>query len=141
MAEDASGLILRAHDRRACDLGGEVRVSPRDARRVVLSGAATGPEGAVDCRVVDFSEGGVGLHCRVFLPIGCELVVRVDGGAESGALSIRGVVRRAQMVGRGPEYYLGLAFSDRDAQISRGLAELVQIVGDGADPSPEAGRA
>lgn len=128
MPPQPQDLMVRAHERRECDVPASVHVGEEDARRVTLTGAATGNDGGVPCRLVDYSEGGAGVRSGVFLPVGCAVTVEVggDSGGEGEPVRLRGVVRRAQMVDRAPSYYLGIAFSE---PMGEALARLRRAAG------------
>jgi hypothetical protein len=104
-------LAVREHERFRSDIGALVAVGPAGEGAVRVARSALGRSGAVDARLVDFSRGGVGLVTRVFLPLGCPVLVRVPGiapGVCPAQIAMR--IRRAVMQDRRPSYYLGLSF-------------------------------
>ena len=130
MPPEPQELLVRAHERRGCDLAASAVVDPACGDRVALSTSAVRPEGGFDARLVDFSAGGVGLRTGLFMPVGCALVIQVRG-PKGEAISVRGTVRRVQMVGRGPEFYLGLAFASDEVEALGALSRVVQATGAG----------
>lgn len=119
-------LIVRAHTRRECDLRGSAAIDATHLGCVRLSGAATGHDGSLACRIVDVSSGGFGLRTEVFLPVGCLVRVRV------GEVEVVGEVKRVQMVGSGPEYYAGLAFASEAVGAADTLMALCDAAEDAA---------
>ncbi len=127
--EQKQDLVVRAHSRRACDVAAKAVVAGEDASRVHLTGAATGTDGTLACRLVDVSAGGVGLSSSCFLPANCTLRVSIERG-EGAAIVLEGVVKRVQMTSAEPMYYIGLAFTGTPGASLDALMELVDV---GAD--------
>lgn len=130
--EQKQELVVRAHSRRACDLAAKAVVAGEDASRVHLTGSATGTDGALACRVVDVSAGGVGLSTACFMPANCTLRVSVDCDGGS-TISVEGVVKRVQMTSAEPRYYLGLAFAGAPGASLDALMDLIDGSGDGRE--------
>lgn len=126
----SADLLVRQHERAACDLGAYVRVDTDPADQVVFSrSAAPGGRGdsEIDVRIVDVSPGGLGLRSNVFVPRGTRLVARVVPAKDelqptTDELQVR--VQRCAMIDRTPAYYLGTAFV---APNPAALARLTQM--------------
>lgn len=101
-------LVVRQHERYACELPARVRVAAENAGQVVLSRSVGDGNGCINATIVDCSTGGLGLRMPVYLPRGCRVDVQVPGAPGQPDV-FRGVVRvqRATMLERTPTYYLG----------------------------------
>lgn len=132
-------LAVRRHSRRECDLPGWVRVGDLHAAQVVFSRAVSESGGAIPARIVDCSEGGLGLHTSVYLPKGVTLVVGFRlGGADAEAereLHLR--IQRGTMVDRSPTYYLGTSAVHHPGS----EASLAALLAWASGPAPSAGEA
>jgi hypothetical protein len=107
-----SDLSVRRYERYACDLPASVSIAGAHAESVRPSRSIVAADGRLETRVVDCSQGGLGLQSRVFLPIGCRLQVRFGYAGRTIQVLVR--VQRAMMVSRHPAYYLGTALDDAD---------------------------
>ena len=143
MATPSPELSVRRHERYLCDLPAGVTVAPQSAGAVRVSRSAIGTNGRVQARVVDASEGGVGLMCPVFFPLTCRLRVIFDspaGGGQQIEATVR--IQRAVMWDRKPTYYLGGAFDGLSPEQARAVAAaLAALRAAGAVPVPEESRA
>jgi hypothetical protein len=117
MPQEQDNLAVRRHDRLRCDLDARCRIADGHEAQLALSQGVTDAEGAIELRVVDCSEGGLGLRSPVFLPKGALLSVDVPppggGGPERLRFGLR--IQRVEMVDRAPAYYLGTSLSDEAA--------------------------
>lgn len=132
-------LAVRRHNRRECDLPGWVGVGDLHAAQVVFSRAVSENGGAIAARIVDCSEGGLGLHTGVYLPRGVTVVVGFQlGEADPKAeheLHLR--IQRSTMVDRSPTYYLGTSVVHHPGS----EASLAGLLAWASRPEPAAGEA
>jgi hypothetical protein len=109
--------VVRHHSRYRCAVPATIRVDESCAGRVAIAPAATDAQGRVAAEVVDRSDGGLGLHLRVFVPLRCLLRVSVsapDGRGGVEVVELRARVQRVTMMSREPRYYVGVSFIDAD---------------------------
>jgi hypothetical protein len=126
MTTGGTDLSVRRHERVLCDLRAQVSVAPECQGAVRLSRGASTAEGSIEARVVDCSQGGLGLHTRVFLPGTCVLSVCFALPGEGGEVRTRVRVQRVTMVDRGPTYYIGTAYEDEEHRCDVALGRLIQ---------------
>lgn len=109
MPFDQNSLSVRRHDRQDCNLPARCHVADSHADQVVFSSAVAEPDGSLELRVVDCSEGGLGLRSPVFVPKGARIVVELSlsDGQRDARHEFHLRVQRAAMVDRAPAYYLG----------------------------------
>ena len=113
MKKEAEQLIVRRHSRIECDIEGQLRIAEDDAQQIVFSRSITNADGSVGVRVVDCSQGGLGLESSVYLPHGSHVIVEIDPGNIEGVqkiLTFHLRVQRGSMVARSPRYYIGTLF-------------------------------
>jgi PilZ domain len=101
-------MVVRGSKRVACDWPAQASIAPEQAGAIRFSRVVTGSAGALDVRLSDFSEGGLGLHSMVYFAPGIRLQVCIEG--EADPIPVR--VQRSLMVDRSPRYYLGTSFVD-----------------------------
>ena len=126
-----SGLIFRKSARFDLSLPARIRVAEAHAGTVRFTAAAGARQGWLPVDLVDFSAGGLGFLCGVFVPRRCVLQIEVDGreGGQSGTL-FQGIcrVQRVVMTDRRPAYLVGASFEqpsqESEAEISRVLGML-----------------
>ena len=106
MSKQIDRCSVRRNDRWDCDLAGSLRVEDAHREQVVFSRAVAESGGGVPIRIIDCSQGGLGLRASVYLPRGTRVIVgfHVPGQTEQ-ELHLR--VQRGAMVERTPGYYLG----------------------------------
>lgn len=148
MAISTSDLAVRRYERYGCDLPAQIAVAAASGQSVKLARSAAGAEGRIAARVVDCSQGGVGIQCAVFFPLTCAMRLWMTlpdaPGAKGGDLELNLRIQRTAMLDRKPTYYLGGSFDGRgggggrDAAVSRLLAWLKAS---GAPLVPEKSRA
>ena len=126
MTTAGTDLSVRRHERVLCDLKAQVSVAPECQGAVRLSRGAVTSEGSVEARVVDCSQGGLGLHTRVFLPGTCVLTVRFTLPGTGGEVRTKVRVQRVTMVDRGPTYYIGTAFEEEGERCDLALGRMIQ---------------
>jgi hypothetical protein len=126
MTTAGTDLSVRRHERVLCDLEALVSVAPECQGAVKLSRGAGRADGAIAARVVDCSQGGLGLQTRVFLPGTCVLMVRFTQPGSGGEVRARVRVQRVTMQDRAPTYYIGTAFEDEDSRCDLALGRLIQ---------------
>jgi hypothetical protein len=105
-------LLVRQHERVACNLNVCVQAAGDDASHVRLARTVGDGSGGVKATVIDCSHGGIGITSTVFFPK--RMLLRawiVDDGADT-PIVFDGIVRvqRTSMISREPRYYLGVAF-------------------------------
>ena len=138
MADQTADLSVRRHERRACDCPALLAVAPESCASVRLARSITATDGALGVRVVDFSEGGIGLRSSVFLPVSCRVQVRVALGPapEAGHIEVAARIQRVAMLDRVPSYYLGASFLDAGED---GGMDLERLSGALQAPRPNGG--
>lgn len=109
MPKEQDKLAVRRHDRRSCDLPGQLSIAEVHEPQIVFSNAVADTDGSLSLRVVDCSEGGLGLRSPVYVPRGANvtLTLVLDDSGEAVTHAVRLRVQRAVMVDRSPAYYLG----------------------------------
>ena len=106
MSKQIDCCSIRRNNRWDCDLAGSLRVEDVHREQVVFSRTVVESGGIVPVRIIDCSEGGLGLRSSVYLPRGTEVIVGFCVPGEAGhELHLR--VQRGAMVDRTPGYYLG----------------------------------
>jgi hypothetical protein len=132
-------LAVRRYNRRECDLGCWIRVGDLHSAQVVFSRAVCEGEGLIRARIVDCSEGGLGVRTGVYLPRGLSLVVGFSLPAPDGPteheLELR--VQRSSMIDPGPTYYLGTSTTARAGSAAT-MSELLAWAAALAAPPGEA---
>jgi hypothetical protein len=124
MSTPGSDLSVRRYERVLCDLRAAVAIGPASQGAVRLARGATSGDGAIAARVVDCSQGGLGLEAGVFLPQTCRLDLCLTGPAgESIRTTLR--VQRVAMSSRKPSYYIGTAFEGEDPARDSAFERLV----------------
>jgi hypothetical protein len=126
MTTGGTDLSVRRHERVLCDLKALVTIAPESQAAVRLSRAATTAQGEVEASVVDASQGGLGLHTRVFLPGTSLLIVRFTRPGATDEVRTKVRVQRVTMVDRTPTYYIGTAFEEEDRRCDLNLGRLIQ---------------
>lgn len=140
-----SGLTVRQHERREIQLPVEFVVAEEHRQQVRLSSSS----GAEDVHTfrgysVDISVGGLGISCRHFVPRACQGLVRVydpssaaarkeGGGILNIAFEHPVKVRRVQMTGNEPTYFIGLSFIDPEPDVEDRISSFLHKIG----PVPE----
>jgi hypothetical protein len=104
----------------------EARVDPHqdhaDQFRLILADAQVG------MAVIDVSEGGLALKSGIYIPRNMRLVLHVssvetDQESHAEALTIRGIIRRCEMLDHKPTYKVGIQFIDPQGRDERLLIE------------------
>lgn len=114
MSLPAQPELVRHHQRQACSVDASLRVSSEHAERVVISASVCDSHGRVPVKIVDVSDGGMGLHCGLFIPARTIFEVDVEDPCAPGAvqrLTVQLRVQRITMMSREPRYYLGAAYT------------------------------
>ena len=146
MKKEAEQLIVRRHSRIKCDIEGQLRIAEDDAQQVVFSRSVTHADGSVGVRVVDCSQGGMGLESAVYLPRRSHVSVEnnpgnIDGVQKIWTFHLR--VHRGSMLARSPRYYIGtllLAEGTSDQAIEQLMASSSQSHHPPQDASNTAGQ-
>lgn len=135
-----SGLTVRQHEREGIEVPIEFAVCPAHDSQVRFSPSSSAASaGMVRGQAVDISSGGMGLHCRQFVPRMTEGTLRVfvpvpgkvqaDGSpAQEMVFEHKVKVRRVFQLGREQMYSLGVAFVDPDLSIDRRIAALIERI-------------
>ena len=120
------GLVVRGHTRQEIALRAHVSLPPAAETIIKLSDRApTTPDG-VEAVLVDIGAGGLGFESAVFFPR--DSVVRIsisDSDGNGEVTTVRGIVRRAQMIDRTPTYSTGVQFTDLTDRIKASITQLV----------------
>lgn len=142
MASERERLAVRRHNRRECNLAAQLCVDGVHDAQVVFSNAVAETDGSVPLRIVDCSEGGLGLRSPVYVPRGAHVVVSVtlnnDGATGHHKIALR--VQRSAMVDREPAYYLGTSLVDQ-AAATPAVSALLAAIGTGSDARDGSGAA
>jgi len=124
-----SGLIFRKNTRFDLSLPARIRISEAHAGIVRFTASAGAKQGWLPVDLVDFSAGGLGFLCSVFVPRRCVLQIDVEGRSGTSESSLfQGVcrVQRVVMTDRRPAYLVGASFerpsTEAEAEIARVLA-------------------
>ncbi len=130
MPKEKERLAVRRHSRRECDLAARLCIDDLHEAQVVFSNAVAEADGSLPLRIVDCSEGGLGLRSPVYVPRGAQVVVEVtlDGADKSVQHRIQLRVQRSVMVDREPAYYLGTSLVDQ-AAAAPAIGELLAAIG------------
>lgn len=129
-------LSVRQHERHTCDAPARVVIGAASAEGVRLGSSAL-TRGAG--KIVDFSQGGLGIRGAVFYPLTCHLRVTVLGaGGAQAEIDVR--VQRASMVDRSPTYYTGTSFENPAAQADA-IARVLELLRAAETPSTPKGGA
>ena len=112
MIDPAGNLNVRQHVRRQCRIDARARLDGPGASQVALARSITDAGRWFSVRVVDISEGGLGLESPVFLPRACTLLVRTTPTSQDDNCQVpfECRIQRVTMIDRTPLYYLGLSF-------------------------------
>jgi hypothetical protein len=144
MERQTERLVVRQHSRYQCDQPARLTIDAPHAEQVVFSKAAVDARGMVVARVVDCSQGGLGIQCCVFVPKGALILVRVlpEGatGDSPAAVEVRVRVQRVAMTDRAPTYYLGAAFVSVDQPTRDRLERTLAASRGAAAPGPTAAK-
>ena len=118
---NTADLSVRQHERHACDVAAGMLVSGPSvgAVKLVKTGAAGAPG-----RVVDFSQGGLGLSSTVYFPLTCHLRVSIPDNA-GGSIKIDLRVQRIAMLDRTPTYYIGTSFEAATPEQHKAVADVL----------------
>ena len=116
MNKKAEQLIVRRHSRIECDIQCRLHIDEDHTEQIVLSRSVTHADGSVAVRVVDCSQGGLGIESAVYLPHGSHVVVQIDpdnidGLQKTTTFHLR--VQRGEMIARSPRYYMGTSLLER----------------------------
>jgi hypothetical protein len=104
--QPAADLSVRQHERHLCDSPCRVAVAASCAEAVRLVRVGLG---GADARIVDYSQGGLGLRSTVYFPQTCQLRITVPIPGEA-AVALDARVQRVAMLDRTPAYYIGTSF-------------------------------
>ena len=121
----------------------QVRVAEDAADQVTLARSIGDGSGAIDVFITDASRGGLGIESVVFMPRGCRLKIRVQGGTAGSVHDLTLRVQRVTMLDRTPTYYLGLSFVSKGPENDLGVGLLLDQarIAAGALASPAKGGA
>lgn len=113
MAQNGSPgtLVVRRFERQSLCMLAEVRPADSMKSALRLSRTAGHGTGAAPATLFDLSEGGMGIRSGVFFPKRSELIARVLDDSGGVVAEVPCIVQRVTMVGRKPEYELGLSFN------------------------------
>jgi len=125
---DPGTLVVRRFERQSLCLRSEIRPAGSMSGVVRLSRASGQRTGGVPATLFDLSEGGMGIRTGVFFPKRSELLALVLDKSGREIAELPCVVQRVTMVGRQPEYELGLSF----AAPAEALASRLKAVLDAA---------
>lgn len=115
-----------------------VAVAPISAEAVRLANAG----GAAKTRIVDWSEGGLGLSSDLYLPLTCALRLTFTPPGATGPVTLDTRVQRVAMSDRKPTYYVGTSFDSGNPEQQETVARLLTALrATGAAPIKEPGRA
>ncbi|MEX2219216.1 MAG: PilZ domain-containing protein [Phycisphaerales bacterium] len=128
-------LSVRQHERHSCDAPVRVYVAQAHAEAVKL--ASIGADGPAT-RIVDYSNGGLGLRSSVYLPLTCMLRLRV-GMAAGGHLEVDVKVQRVVMSDRKPTFYVGTAFETGTPEHQKTVAAVLAALRESSPPAPKEG--
>lgn len=134
MIWDSGSLQTRQFARREISLPARLTVHPDHAEQLRL--AFADQHGRV--RLVDVSEGGLGITSSLLLPRAARLLVHVEvGRAGAGAppqeIVLRGIVRRCVMTNVKPTYQIGMQYLDTEPAEIRALLEKCEQAAAAAD--------
>lgn len=113
-------MLARSDERRSCEVA--ARLEPGTTMHGQLE-FAHAPD--VAATIIDYSRGGLGVRVDRFVPLGAEVVVKVERTSGEEVLC-RGRVKRVVMIDRAPTYYIGLSF---EGDASSMLAVMGSIAG------------
>ncbi len=147
MVWDSRNVQTRQFERHAVEHAARIEIHEEQAEQLRFSYSQTHQ----DFRVVDVSDGGLGLRGGVFLPRNARLTVyvaadevvsqnRPSAAGESPAVGARrelrvsGVVRRTIMTDIKPTYLVGLQFADADSPDVEALVAYARPAVGGAPP-------
>jgi len=135
-----SGLTTRQFTREQVHLPAEFVVAAQHREQVRFNATSSAKDQhAITARTIDISVGGLGLSAHQFIPRKCEGVLRLFNPEPSGVGSdgqpIHEVlfehvvkVRRVDLTGREPTYFIGLAFVDPEPDIDQRVAGVLDNV-------------
>jgi len=107
--------------------------------QVAFSNAIAESDGSILLRVVDCSDGGLGLCSPVYVPRGTQIVVQVMTEDASRVVEheVKMRVQRSTMVARAPAYYLGASLVDpaQSGSVVRAILATVSTTADTGDSS------
>ena len=132
MPKEREKLAVRRHNRRECDLAARLSVADHHEAQVVFSNSVAEADGSLPLRIVDCSEGGLGLRAPVYVPRGSHVVVdiTVERAGKPVRHQVQLRVQRARMVDRAPAYYLGTSLVDQ-AEAANAIRDLLAAIGAG----------
>lgn len=119
-------LLVRQHERVACNLAVLVRAADEHQSRIRLARTMGDGSGTIQATVIDCSHGGIGITSNIFFPKRALLKVWIVAEGDGAPILFDEIVRvqRTAMISREPRYYLGTAFERAIAPES--VARLLQ---------------
>lgn len=127
MSTPSEQLVVRQHERVACQMPVDISVASDSPTRVSLSRTVGNGTGILAATVVDCSGGGVGVESAVFLPRQTRVFLRIHSQDDAAPpLELEATVQRASMVSRAPRYYLGLSFRGKNPPAPAAIASLLK---------------
>jgi len=130
LAENA-GLIIRRNERHDLALPARFAVAPPHREMLRFASSVASRDGWVDCDLIDFSTGGLGVISDVFVPRMARLRIRVyrDEKREELVLEAPVRVQRAVMTDRRPAYLVGTAFEDLERETHGRVEKMLALLG------------
>jgi len=142
---DGRDLIVRRNQRYDLVLPARFVVDDMHLDHVRYSGG--GRDGWLDVDLMDFSAGGVGFMCDVFIPRKALLLVRIfppgsnlsDQPIDEEQIPLlEGTVRvqRVIMTDRRPGYLVGTSFTEPSQKLDKQIDEMLDLLNDDEDNYP-----
>jgi hypothetical protein len=136
--------FVRGARRHEISVRGLLTIAPASTSVVRWSAGAGVKDGILEVDAIDLSKGGMGVIGLVFVPRGTVVRVKLLAPTSEAQvlLDVTGVVRRVTMIDRRPAYQFGISFGELDADTSRNISQLLEMLNEGdVQPSKEASHA
>lgn len=122
------GLSVRRHQRHEVGLRATLCLSPAAATAIRFSSTSESSAEHIDATLVDIGDGGFGVRTSCFLPRGATISITVHPSQNSDTngplLQAQAAIRRVSMTARGPEYLMGMAFTEPGVELAPAVAAV-----------------